>query len=163
MDEQEVSLVSWCARFYICGVMQETSAVINRCHNYFLSSSKEVVAFHTWLCRWYQQKWSLVTDTVFWYINSLTTICPSVARDMQDLPGTVCFGAERCYHHFLFLPLSVPQRWVLGLPWHWRGARGSSCVHRVALQTELQICCRNFGQTALGQTLFWVGGVSIIC
>lgn len=40
-----------------------------------------------------------------------------------------------------------------------RGAHGSSCVHRVALQTEVQICCGDFGQAALGLTLFLGGGL----
>lgn len=57
MDEQRASLVSsQCTKLCVGGVIQETSAVTNKCPNYFLSSLEVVVAFHILLCRKHRQK-----------------------------------------------------------------------------------------------------------
>lgn len=112
VGEERASLVSsQCAKLCIGGVMQETSAVTNRCPNYFPCSSEVVVAFHILLCRKHRQEWPFITGTAFWYRNphsSSITIFPRVGRDTQDWRGTAGFGAQRCCH-----PSLCPPRWVL--------------------------------------------------
>lgn len=102
VDEQRASLASsQCTKLCIGGVIQETSVVTNRCPSYFLSSPEVVVAFHILMCRKHRQKWSFMTDTVFWYRNSHSSpspVLPRVGRDRQDWQGTVGLGAQRCCH-----------------------------------------------------------------
>lgn len=163
VDEQRASLVSsQCTKLCIGGVIQETPAVTSRCLSYFLSSSEGVVAFHIMLCRKHRQKWSFITNTLFWYRNSHSspsTIFPRLGRDMQEWQGPAGLGAQRCCH-----PSSCP-RCVLGVASRGCGKERSSWeelgrVHRVALQTEAQDVLLEFGTGCSGTHPS--GGVAII-